>query len=319
MSAARSDSTPLSVQQGQKRRASHWACPFFISGYNLKNKYYSFEDLGNMLVLHPSAAIEYWYFKLNVGKMALLVDWIARRRSNEHILRASIHSSYKREVVFENLPSFVTDTNFLQSDCTKGQIGEIAWDLSIDLQNKWIYPDIYPSRLSNMLDSVLDSAPLARFSGWIRHGKEEVRFENVTGMVSLYWGRSLNQDWWWLSANQFEQEGFAVEAAVAHSRLWGLPLTMPFSYFYLRQPHQDALTVLPLGLVRAKGNPDSFEITVPRLAAAPIRLLGKGREYGDLGDRIMNTLVGDLQIWEGEKLLAEAKGTACLERRHPSS
>lgn len=30
-----------------------------------------------MLASHPHAAIEYWYFKVNAGPLALLVDWIA--------------------------------------------------------------------------------------------------------------------------------------------------------------------------------------------------------------------------------------------------
>lgn len=41
-----------------------------------------------MLAPHPSAALEYWFFKVNAGPTALLVDWIARRRANEHRLHA---------------------------------------------------------------------------------------------------------------------------------------------------------------------------------------------------------------------------------------
>lgn len=36
-----------------------------------------------MLTLHPTAAIEYWYFKVNAGSIALIVDWIARRIGGE--------------------------------------------------------------------------------------------------------------------------------------------------------------------------------------------------------------------------------------------
>jgi hypothetical protein len=33
---------------------------------------------------HPASALEYWFFKVNAGPVALLVDWIARRRVNEN-------------------------------------------------------------------------------------------------------------------------------------------------------------------------------------------------------------------------------------------
>jgi len=36
------------------------------------------------------------------------------------------------------------------------------------------------------------------------------------------------------------------------------------------------------------------------------------------GEGIVNTLVGDLEIWQGDTLLARAQGTAGLERRVPS-
>ena len=37
-----------------------------------------------MLDSHPSAALEYWFFKVNAGPVALIVDWIERRRLKEH-------------------------------------------------------------------------------------------------------------------------------------------------------------------------------------------------------------------------------------------
>ena len=38
---------------------------------------------------HPHAALEYWFFKVNSGPVALLVDWIARRKRDEHIWASS--------------------------------------------------------------------------------------------------------------------------------------------------------------------------------------------------------------------------------------
>jgi len=46
-----------------------------------------------------------------------------------------------------------------------------------------------------------------------------------------------------------------------------------------------------------------------------ITFIGTGREYGDFGDRIINTLTGDLEIHEGNRVIAYARGTAGLERR----
>jgi len=59
-------------------------------------------SIKNMFVSHPSSALEYWFFKVNVGPIALIVDWIERHKTKEHLLRASIHSPYKREVIFKN-------------------------------------------------------------------------------------------------------------------------------------------------------------------------------------------------------------------------
>lgn len=66
-----------------------------------------------MLSAHPSFALEYWFFKVNSGPIALIVDWIARRRVNQHWLRVSIHSPYKREVLFEKQIDFMPEENFL--------------------------------------------------------------------------------------------------------------------------------------------------------------------------------------------------------------
>ena len=119
-----------------------------------------------MLAPHPSAALEYWYFKVNAGPTALIVDWIARRRANEHWLRVSIHSPHKREVLFEKRAVFMSDGHdFLSDRRTAGRLGDVSWELDIDPGADWIAPDIFPARLLRMLDIVGVSAPLATFSG----------------------------------------------------------------------------------------------------------------------------------------------------------
>lgn len=68
-----------------------------------------------MLSLHPSAALEYWFFKVNDGSVALLVEWIALRTSGANILRASTHSPVQRVVLFDSLPSpMISEKQFLK-------------------------------------------------------------------------------------------------------------------------------------------------------------------------------------------------------------
>jgi hypothetical protein len=134
-----------------------------------------------MLAPHPSAALEYWFFKVNAGPTALLVDWIARRRANEHWLRVSIHSPHKREVLFEKRAVLTPDEhNGLSPRRTVGHLGEVAWELDIDAGADCIAPDIFPARLLRMPDLSGVSAPLATFTGWIRHAEHHTRGSSLT-------------------------------------------------------------------------------------------------------------------------------------------
>jgi hypothetical protein len=273
-----------------------------------------------MLAPHPYAALEYWYFKVNAGPLALLVDWIARRRLDEQWMRVSIHSPHKREVLFEKRTALMTSgQDSLDSGHTAGQVGEIAWDLDIDIQNrKWISPDVFPIRLLRMTDMALVSAPSAVFTGWVRHGAQRIELQRAPGMLAHYWGRQLAPEWWWVSANQFDREDVAVECTVFRSGLWGIPARLPMAYLYLRDAGTQKLVTAPPAIARVTGSPENFEIQFRRLGAEPITLKACGRNYGDFGERIINTLVGDLEIWEGGKMIARAQGTAGLERRSPS-
>ena len=265
---------------------------------------------------HPSAGLEYWFFKVNAGPIALLVDWIERRTLNEHLLRVSIHSPNKREVIFEKLVSLMPTDNFLSTKKTVGHAGDVAWELDIDPGQEWIKPDIFPAGLLRMTDLRLVSAPLARFTGWIRHGSQQISLNDVPGLLSNYWGRQLALDWWWVSAHQFDHEAMAVECTVIRSSLWGTSLQLPLAYLYLRQKDRRDFWV-PLNPVHVTGSPEKFQIEFNHRGREKITLIGTGREYGDFGDRIMNTLTGDLEIWQGDRLIACAKGTAALERRFP--
>lgn len=47
-------------------------------------------------------------------------------------------------------------------------------------------------------------------------------------------------------------------------------------------------------------------------------LKAMGRDYTSLGEGIVNTLIGDLELWEAGTLVGRAEGTATLERRTPA-
>jgi hypothetical protein len=120
-----------------------------------------------------------------------------------------------------------------------------------------------------------------------------------------------------VSASQFDQPGIAVECFVARSAVWGVPVGLPFAYLYLHQNGKQQLVMAPFNRAQVKGSPESFEIQIRRPGAETITLIGSGRDYGDLGDGIINTLVGDLEIREGTKLIGRAQRSAGLERRAP--
>jgi hypothetical protein len=270
-----------------------------------------------MLTPHPASAIEYWFFKVNHGPMALIVDWIERRKLNEHVLRVSIHSPYKREVIFEKLDSFMPSDNALSPKKTVGHAGDVSWDLDIELGNEIIKPDIFPAGLLKMPDTLYESVPLARFTGWISHGSEKVTLDQVYGAVTQYWGRQLTQEWWWLSAHQFDQEETAIECCVFRTSLWGTSAQMPFAFLYLHLNGKRDFLLAPPNSAKVEGSPDKFTIEFSNLRRKKITLVGTGREYDDFGERIINTLTGDLDIFEDNQLIASVKGTAGLERRTP--
>jgi len=271
-----------------------------------------------MLSPHPFAALEYWFFKVNASPMALIVDWIVRRRTNELWLRASLHSPDRREVLFDKRPApILPDHVGINTQQTVGQVGDIRWELDIDYGDEWIAPDIFPARLLRMTDLALVSAPLATFTGQIWQGGQCTELKQSPGLVSHYWGRQLAAEWWWVSANQFDQENIAVECSVSRSGLWGVPVRMPLAYLYLRQADGRTLVISPPAPTQVTGSPEQFEIRFQPLGAAPITLRATGREYGNFGDGIINTLVGDLEIHQGGRPIAQARGTAGLERRAP--
>src|SRR5262245_8673364 len=249
-----------------------------------------------LLLPHPNAALEYWFFKVNAEPVALLVDWITRRKINEHWLRVSIHSPYKRAVLFEKQAALIShEKNFLTAERTVGQLGEVAWELDIEAGTERIDLDIFPVNFLRMMDLYLIGAPLAKLTGWVRHGEQHFALQRARGMISHYWGRQLASEWWWVSANQFDRKGLAVECIVLHSSLWGLPVRLPLAYLYLKEAAAPEWVISPPATARVTGSPEKFEIQIRCFGAETITLNAIGRVYGDLGDGIINTLVGDLE------------------------
>lgn len=277
------------------------------------------EKIGTLLGTHSSAAIEYYFFKVNHGPIALIVDWIERRQLKEHALRVSIHSPYKREVIFEQLDSFMPGDSFLSATKTVGHCGDVSWDLDIDLGSERLKPDIFPAGLLRMPDTLYESAPLAKFTGWIRHGSRRITLDGIRGSVTQYWGRQLIQEWWWLSAHQFDVENVAVECCVLRTSLWGTTVQMPLAFLYFYQHGRGTFLIAPPNSVKVEGTPDQFAIEFIEIGRKKFRLVGTGRDYGDFGERILNTLTGDLEIFIDDQRIACAKGTAGLERRAPAS
>lgn len=154
------------------------------------------KHLTDMFASHPSSALEYWFFKVNAGPISLLVNWIERRKLNEHWLRVSIHSPHKREVIFEKLDALMPGDNFLNTQRTVGHAGDVSWELDIDPAHTWIKPDIFPAGLLHMSDLRVISAPLPTFTGWICHCPQQTSLNHVPGLVSHYWGRQLASEWW---------------------------------------------------------------------------------------------------------------------------
>ncbi|MCE9645330.1 MAG: hypothetical protein K8S20_04965 [Chloroflexi bacterium] len=266
---------------------------------------------------HPTSAVEYWFFKVNSGPVALIVDWIERRKLNEHELRVSIHSPQGRRVIFEKLDALMPDDNFISPKRTRGRAGDISWDLIIDLGGELIKPDIFPVGLLKMPDTLYESAPMARFTGWIRHGTGKFTLERVCGSVTQYWGRQLIPEWWWLSAHQFDAQDVAVECSIFRTSLWGTSVQIPFAFLYLYRNGKGHVWMAPPNTAKAEGSPDKFILEFICIGRKKITLVAAGREYGDFGERIINTLTGDLEIFEGGQRIAHARGTAGLERRAP--
>jgi len=271
-----------------------------------------------MRILRADSALKYWFFKVNAGPIALLVDWIVYSQRHEQWMRISIHTPTRRTVLVDRTSAAGT-RSFLTSRHTAGSHGEVQWNLAIEDGDRWLVPDIFPARATHMPDLILATAPRSVFRGWITYDGQRFGVEAAPGVLSHYWGRQLAPSWWWAAAHQFDRPDVVVECSVMRSHLWGSPMRLPLGYLYLRDGTRELLLMSPPNRIRVNGTPAAFTIEFRRWLRPSIILRAVGSDYGDLGDRIVNTLVGNLEVWEGRRLLAHAAGTAALERRAPDA
>jgi hypothetical protein len=193
--------------------------------------------------------------------------------------------------------------------------GDIRWHLYLEPSSDRIRPQLFFAEQLQVFDMSLESAPRVTFNGWIEHRGQRFPILDSDGMLSHYWGRRLPREWWWISANRFEDPEVSVECTLLRSRVWGSSASVPVGYLYCRSQSRRRLLISPPARIRAVGSPEAFRVTADSIGGARITLAATGREYASFGQGIINTLVGDLVLSEGGTILSAAHGTAGLERR----
>jgi hypothetical protein len=268
--------------------------------------------------------IEYWFFKFNQGDLAFLVDFIVRRERGGGEVRISLWVDAYGRVEHANFPTWSTQAPYvtigdcvLGADSSRGVVGEIEWDLSYELGQARVHPAVPPVTWLHPFDTEIVNRPQARFAGTVRVGDRRFSIPEAQGLVSHYWGRRLMDRWLWISVNQFDEPGFAVEASVAWSRLWGLPSpSMKIAYLWLQTPRFTQMVKSPVnGIIRVAGRPEDFTVTSRSITGRTVRLSCNTPmdSYNVLGEGIRQTLLGTCVI-EG---LATASRSAGLEWRQP--
>jgi hypothetical protein len=271
-----------------------------------------------------SAPIEYWFFKFNLDGLAFLVDFILRGDRDHGEVRISLWVDGRGRVEHAYLPTWSTKTPFVTiGDCSfnagssRGAVEDVEWDLSYELDPVRVHPARPPMSWLHPFDADIINRPRATFAGTVRVGDRHFSVPETPGLVSHYWGRRLMDEWWWISANQFDEPGFALEAIVARTRLWGLRRpSAKIGYLWLQSPNSSHMVISPLnGLISLTGAPHEFTLVSRSITGRSVRVscTAPVDSYNDLGEGIRQTLMGSCAI-EG---LATASGSAGLERREP--
>jgi hypothetical protein len=265
--------------------------------------------------------LEYWFFRLNTGSLAFLVDFIVRRSHGTGEVRVSVWVDGLGRVERLTTTSWRTEGERVDSaECmfgpkrSTGRVADVAWDLHQELGSSRIDPIVPPIRWLHPFDMEIASRPRATFSGHVTVGDRMFPCREVPGLVSHYWGKRLPDRWWWISANMFAGNEVAVEALLARTRIWSTRVAMNAGYLWIDQGGVHQLVIHPLnGMIRVEGSPEAFTLTARRLGrpSLVVRCSAPPNAYGDLGEGIKQTLLGTCLI-DG---VGEAKGTAGLEFR----
>lgn len=266
--------------------------------------------------------LEFWFFRLNAGSLAFIVDFIIRRSLGTAEVRVSLWVDGLGRVERLGSPTWLARGARVDiADCTfgphgsTGMVADIEWDLRQELGSTLIEPAVPLIRWLHPFDMEIASRPRARFSGQVRVGDVTFWCADVPGLVSHYWGRRLPDRWWWISANLFEDSDIAVEALLAHTRVWNSArVATNAGYLWIEDQGGAQLVIHPLnGLIRIEGTPESFTIRARRLGrpGVAVRCSASPHTYNDLGEGIKQTLLGTCLI-QG---MGEARGTAGLEFR----
>jgi hypothetical protein len=164
----------------------------------------------------------------------------------------------------------------------------------------------------------LASWPDVASTGSVTVGGARFDLDWRAGMACHYWGRRLPSRWLWLSASDFDRPGVAVEVSLLESRLWGVPVRLPWlGYAWLRDAGRERYVASPLtGLVRrvrSAGGGLTVAVrgvhgrwTVQAGAAEP--------SFVDLGEGIAQSLRADCIVRRPSGCTV-ARGTVALELR----
>jgi hypothetical protein len=154
------------------------------------------------------APLEYWFFKFNSGPLALLVDFIVRRRQHQAEVRLSLWVRGTGRVEHAYSSSWRTDPTTvaiagceLGAGASHGAIADVEWELGYGAGSARIDPAPLALKLLRPLDMQLLSRPQARFQGSVRLGQERFAISDASGMLCHYWGVRLPARWCWVSAS----------------------------------------------------------------------------------------------------------------------
>ncbi len=279
------------------------------------------------------AALDYAFFKLTLPEhdVALLVDFIVRRRIRIAQVRVSVHAPLGGGVSWTEIPldRFVIGSmmspdqgahigdNWLSSVGSRGTVGTTAWDLTFQPASSVLSPQIRLLEPLHAFDLSLQSVPHVRFRGNLHIAGQRYEVSEPPGMVSSYFGRALPEYWFWISCNTFDRQDLALECVVSRMALFGGPFRLKTGYFSVYTAESCETILSPInGSIRLEDTREALTITAHSHSgktAYRLQCSASKNDYHDLDDRIQTTLLGSCKLLG----FASANRTAGLEERMP--